>query len=227
MTRAAQDALVGEATVRVQTGRAGLSRGGQEVLADKVLRRELERVDAERLNAGVARLTAAEERVLVERVSALSVGLGPVDMVLADAIVEEVVATRFDLVFVYRSDGSVELSGTVVGRQAELVAWLAHLRTRAGRNASSTVGPLLVMRLGEGRLAATRMSPSTCRSRCGATRWAISLADLVARQMMPRCWPVPCGMYAGERDRGVFRSDGCWESTLLRACVGELGSMRG
>jgi pilus assembly protein CpaF len=230
LTRMVQDALVAEATARMQTGRAGLSRAGQEVLADKVLRRELERVDAERLNAGVARLSAAEERVLVERVSALSVGLGPVELVLADAIVEEVVATRFDLVFVYRSDGSVELlDERLWATEAELVAWLAHLARTAGRTERqfNSQVPLLVMRLGEGlRLAATRdVSQHVSFALRRNTMGDVSVADLVARRMMP---PVLAEFLAAcmraREIRAVFSGPtGAGKSTLLRACVGELG----
>ena len=50
--------------------------------------------------------------MLVERVLALSVGLGPVELLLAEEQVEEVVATRSDLVFVYRSDGPPPSEGS-------------------------------------------------------------------------------------------------------------------
>ena len=77
LTRSVQNALVADATARLQSGRARLGRGGQEALADKVLRQELQRIDTDRLSTGAPRLTADEERTLVERVLALSVGLGP------------------------------------------------------------------------------------------------------------------------------------------------------
>src|SRR3954453_8247758 len=160
VTGAVQDALVAEATTRVASGRAGLDRGSQAALADKVVRGELERIDQERLNAGQPRLPVEAETALADRVLALSVGLGPVELLLADPSVEEIVAPRFDLVFVYRSDGTVdELDERLWASEGELVAWLAHLARTAGRTEPqfNSQAPMLVMRLGEGlRLAACR-----------------------------------------------------------------------
>src|SRR3954471_14772433 len=90
LTGAVQDALVAEATTRVASGRAGLDRGSQAALADKVVRDELERIDRERLSSGQPRLPAEAERALAERVLALSVGLGPVELLLVDSSVEEI-----------------------------------------------------------------------------------------------------------------------------------------
>src|SRR3954452_18423918 len=127
LTRAVQDALVEDATNRVRLGRSALNRRGQEALADSVLRDQLQIIDSEFLAAGRRRLGDATERELVERVLALSVGLGPVELLLADQTVEEVVATRFDLVFVYRSDGSVEpVDERLWVSEAEETAWLGH-----------------------------------------------------------------------------------------------------
>ena len=108
LTSAVQEALVADATARVQVGKPPLTRAGQEVLADSVMREQLQRIDADRLSSGRGMLDEHTERQLVERVMALSVGLGPIELLLADQSVEEIVATRFDLVFVYRSDGTIE-----------------------------------------------------------------------------------------------------------------------
>jgi len=232
LTRAVQNALVAEATTRLQSGRARLSRGGQEALADKVLRGELQRIDTARLADGVPRLTVEEERSLVERVLALSVGLGPVELLLGDESVEDVVATRFDLVFVYRSDGSVEqLEERLWATEAEMDAWLAHLARTAGRTERqfNSQVPLLVMRLGEGlRLAATRdVAEQVSFALRRNTLGKVTLADLVGLGTVPE--PVRQLLAACMRSseiRLVFSGPtGAGKSTLVRACLAELGAL--
>ena len=58
LTAAVQNALEADATTRMQAGKPALSIGGQEALADKVLRGELQRIDTERLANGSVRLSA-------------------------------------------------------------------------------------------------------------------------------------------------------------------------
>ncbi len=121
---------------------------------------------------------------------ALSVGLRPVERLLADESVEEVVASRFDLVFVYRSDGSVEsLKERLSATEAEMESWLAHLARTAGRTERQFNGqvPLLVMRLGEGlRLAATRdVSQHVSFGVRRNTLGKVTLADLVGLDTLP------------------------------------------
>ena len=214
LTRSVQNALVADATARLQSGRARLGRGGQEALADKVLRQELQRIDTERLSAGTPRLTVDEERTLVERVLALSVGLGPVELLLADESVEEVVASRFDLVFVYRSDGSVEpLEERLWATEAEMESWLAHLARTAGRTERQFNGqvPLLVMRLGDGlRLAATRdVSQHVSFALRRNTLGKVTLGDLVGLGTLPEAVSGAAGgVHALQRDPpGVLRAD--------------------
>ena len=229
LTGAVQDALVAEATERVSAGRPPLDRGSQSALADKVLRDELQRVDHERLSAGIARLDAATEHVLSERVLALSVGLGPVELLLADPSVEEVVATRFDLVFVYRSDGSVEeIIDRLWSSEGELVAWLAHLARTAGRTERqfNAQAPMLVMRLGEGlRLAACRdVSAHVSFALRRNTKGKVTLADLVGLGMLPQVLAefLAACLRAPEIRLVVSGATGAGKTTLLRACLGEL-----
>ncbi len=229
LTGAVQDALVAEATERVSAGRPPLDRGSQSALADKVLRDELQRVDHERLSTGIARLDAATEQVLSERVLALSVGLGPVELLLADPSVEEVVATRFDLVFVYRSDGTVEeIIDRLWSSEGELVAWLAHLARTAGRTERqfNAQAPMLVMRLGEGlRLAACReVSAHVSFALRRNTKGKVTLADLVGLGMLPQVLAefLAACLRAPEIRLVVSGATGAGKTTLLRACLGEL-----
>jgi pilus assembly protein CpaF len=232
LTRSVQNALVADATARLQSGRARLGRGGQEALADKVLRQELQRVDTERLSTGTPRLTVDEERSLVERVLALSVGLGPVELLLADASVEEVVASRFDLVFVYRSDGSVQpLEDRLWATEAEMESWLAHLARTAGRTERQFNGqvPLLVMRLGDGlRLAATRdVSQHVSFALRRNTLGKVTLGDLVGLGTLPEAVrELLAACMRSSEIRLVFSGPtGSGKSTLVRACLAELGPL--
>ena len=229
LTQAVQDALVAEATERVAVGRPGLGRASQAVLADKVLGDELQRVDHERLAAGMARFDAETEAVLCERVLALSVGLGPVEVLLSDPTVEEVVATRFDLVFVYRSDGSVtEVEERLWASEGELVAWLSHLARTAGRTERqfNAQAPMLVLRLGDGlRLAACReVSAHVSFALRRNTTGKVSLADLVGLGMLPPVLAefLAACMAAPEIRLVVSGATGAGKTTLLRACLAEL-----
>jgi pilus assembly protein CpaF len=229
LSHAVQEALVAEATARAQSGRAALTRAGQEALADSVLREQLQRIAGDRLSAGVGMLDDVAEQALVERVLALSVGLGPVEFLLADPTVEEIVATRFDLVFVYRSDGTVELvDERLWASESDLSTWLSHLARTAGRTERqfNAQVPLLVMRLGDGlRLAATRdVSKHVGFALRRNTLGKVTLADLVGRKMMPEV--VAELLRACMRSpeiRMVFSGPtGSGKTTLVRACLGEL-----
>ncbi len=226
---AVQEALVREATERVSTARVALDRPAQEALAVSVLADELRRIDAERLASGRPRLDETTEGRLTERVLALSVGLGPIELLLADPTVEEIVATRFDLVFVYRSDGSVEvISERLWGSEGELVSWLAHLARTAGRTERqfNSQVPLLVMRLGPGlRLAATReVSQHVSFSLRRNTLGDVTMADLVDLGMVPE--PIAAllraCMAAREIRLVICGPTGSGKTTLVRAKLAEL-----
>lgn len=229
LTAAVQEALVAEATERVANGRTGLDRGSQVALADKVLRDELQAIDEERLTRGLTRLDAIEEAQLAERVLALSVGLGPVEMLLADPSVEEVVATRFDLVFAYHSDGTVrEIDEPLWASEGELVAWLSHLARTAGRTERqfNAQAPLLVMRLGDGlRLAACRdVSAHVSFALRRNTKGKVTLADLVGAGMVPTVLAdlLAACLHAPEIRLVVSGSTGAGKTTVLRSCLAEL-----
>ena len=161
LVRAVQDAMVAESTRRAGRGEPGVvTAAQQQALALSVLRREFRRIDERRVADGAARLSEADEDDLTERVLAEAVGLGPVDLLMADESLEELVAPRFDVVFEVRSDGSVtEVTERLWRDERALNDWVAHLARTAGRTERqfNAQNPTLVMRVGEGmRLAATR-----------------------------------------------------------------------
>jgi pilus assembly protein CpaF len=226
LTNAVQNALVEEATARMRAGRPMLERAAQEVLADKVLRAELQRIDADRLAAGASRLTADEERALCERVVAVSVGLGPIEWLLADETVEDIIATRFDLVWVYRRDGTVDLmEERLWASQTEMEAWLAHLARTAGRTERmfNSQVPLLVMRIGEWlRLAATRdVAKNVAFALRRNTLGKVNVTDLVGLDTFPQVVAdlLTACMVSTEM-RFVFAGPtGSGKTTCVRACL--------
>lgn len=229
LTGVVKAALVAESTTRVQSGRAPLDRDGQKVLAESVLRDELRRIDAERLGDNRPRLDDDTERALVDRALALSAGLGAAELILADPEVEEVVATRYDLVFVYRSDGTVQqLDEALWTSEEELGAWLSHLARTAGRTERqfNAQAPMLVMRLGDGiRLAATRdVSKNITFSLRRNTLGKVTLADLVGLGMLvPDVAELLRSCMRSSETRVVFSGPtGSGKTTLVRASLGEL-----
>jgi Flp pilus assembly CpaF family ATPase len=219
-------------TLELETTRRGddpLTVEAREALAVKVLRDELLVIDTERLAGGISRLTPAEERGVTERVLADVLGLGPIELLLADESVEEITAARWDLVYIYRSgSGCQPLRERLWGSEAELSAWLAHLARTKGRTERqfNPQAPLLVMRLGEGlRLAAHRdVSQHIGFALRRNTLGRVSLDRLVTLGMFP---PVLAELF-----RTVVRSTdirlvlagatSSGKSTMARACLAEL-----
>ena len=157
-------------------------------------------------------------------------GLGPIDELLRDGLVEEIAVTRFDLVFVYRSDGTVVRHPDQLWQSdSELREWLARLarsksRTERAFNAQS---PLLVVDLGGGlRLEGHR----DCSMHTGFTlrrntvRRA-SLAELSAAGMMPAVVAeFIAALMRCPNARVVFSgSTGSGKTTMVRASLAELG----
>lgn len=233
LTRKVQDEMVAESARRSASGEAPVvSRVAQEALVVKVLAAEFQRLDTQRVAAGEARLSEADEEVLTDRVLANAVGLGPVEPWIGDGV-EELAATRFDLVFQSLSDGTVrQVPERVFESQKQMDEWVAHAARTAGRTERQFNGqnPLLVMRLDGGlRLAATRdvsqhVSFSLRRNSLG--RFA-RLQDLVEREMfadvvaeLARAW-----MRSGQMRVVIVGATASGKTTLLRACLAELAPM--
>ena len=206
-----------------------VDRRGQEVLAESILREHLQRIDAERLTRGQVRLDPVSEQQLVDRVLALSVGLGPVEVLLGDPTVEEIVATRFDLVFRLSlgRDGRAGRRKTLVDRSRDVCMDVA---PRSYGRANRTTVQCSVPSAGH---AAGRRA-SACRyPRCLEVR-DLRFATQHARQgdaCRPRRLgddpPVVADLFracmAATEVRLVFSGPtGSGKTTLIRACLGEL-----
>jgi Flp pilus assembly CpaF family ATPase len=155
-------------------------------------------------------------------------GLGPVERLLADSSVEEIVATRFDLVFTYHSDGACRpVSERVWSSDGELDTWVRHLAATAGRTERRFDGaaPLLVMRLGSGlRLAATRdVSEHVSFALRRNTLGPVTLADLEHRTMFAPAVGELLAAFMRSTEMRVVASGatGSGKTTLLRALLAE------
>ena len=230
LAAAAREALANEQTARINDGRRLLDgREAMEAFCLSVLQGELDKIDRDRLGRGMERLNADEEDNLIQLALDLVVGLGPIERLLVDPNVEEIVATRWNLVFVYRSDGSCEQIRDVMwSSNADLEGWVRHLAATVGRTERRFDGaaPLLVMRLGPGlRLAATReVSENVSFALRRNTLGKVTLPDLVDRKMMP---PAICELLAAcmrsTEMRMVFAgATGSGKTTLARAVLSEL-----
>lgn len=232
LIRAVQDSFESEATRRSAAGSPMLDQRAQEAFAVAVLHREFRRIDERRLSSGSARLSADDEETLTERVLADAVGLGPVDLLMADPSVEEVVATRHDLVFVMHSDGTRRLVPEVMwNSERALSEWVAHHARTAGRTERqfNAQNPLLVLRIGEGmRLAATRdvSAHVTFALRRNTVAAGGGLRALVDREMMPE---VVARLVASWMDAGmrivIVGETAAGKTTFARACLDELAPL--
>lgn len=185
-----QDVLADDASSRAQDGRLQLSESAKEALAMSALRNELRRVDQQMVGQGRGRLSVEDEEALVATVLANAVGRGPFDLILADPTVEDVAATRFDLVFTYHSDGSVRRrpKGDWAS-EAALANSLSHIARTQGRTERqfNAQHPLLTMRIGRGlRLAAQReVSDHVSFTLRRNTLDKVTIPDLVGLGMFP------------------------------------------
>lgn len=218
-----------EMNQRLDRGLVKLDPMGSEALVLDVIGRELRAIDAERVAVNGSRLTAQNETELTNRVLAMTLGLGPVQLLLADKTVEEIIATRWDLIFVYRSDGSIELLDRLLWPSESAMAdWLAHEARTAGRTERQFNGqrPLLVMRIGDGlRLAAHRdIAQHVGFALRRNTLGNVTLDDLLRLGMLPL--PIADLLRAVMRStemRVVFAGPtGSGKTTMARACLHEL-----
>jgi pilus assembly protein CpaF len=233
VTVAVQDVLAAESERRAASGEPALTTTAQQALAIKTVHTELASIDQARLRDGAPRLSRADEDRLTAAVLAAATGLGPVDVLLDDETIEEVSATRYDLVWTYHSDGRVELLDQPPwGSEAELADWVAFVARTKGRTERqfNSQHPLLVMRIGEGlRLAATRdvarhVTFSLRRNRLGK----VTLADLVGLGMFPTVLGDLFRAFsmAHEMRWVVSGATSAGKTTLVRAMLHELPPQR-
>lgn len=233
LIREVRTLLAEEAERRADQAEAPLSEPARQAYAMRAITEALAREDQRRIHAGLPRFAATDEDILVAEVIAATTGLGAVDVMLSDETVEEIVASRHDLVFTYHSDGRVvQLEQSPWTSEAELTEWLAFVARTKGRTERqfNSQNPLLVMRLGAGlRLAATRgVSQHVSFSLRRNTLGKVALADLQGLGMFPPLLGELFRAFAlgHEMRLVVVGSTSAGKTTLVRAILNELPAQR-
>lgn len=226
--RTVQNVLAEDASRRARDGGVQLSETAREALAMRTLRAELRKVDQVRVGSGRGPLSDADESELIANVLANAVGRGPFDLILADPTIEDVAATRYDLVFTYHSDGSVRQrpKGDWTS-EAELANSLSHIARTQGRTERqfNSQHPLLTMRIGRGlRLAAQReVSDNVSFTLRRNTLDKVTIPDLVGLGMFPEVvGDFLRALGSGPEMRVAFGgATGAGKTTVCRAILNE------
>ena len=161
----------------VERARAGETRAGGS-LDDEV--RDLVEREA-------APLPEAERDALRERVVLLATGLGPLEPLLADAAVDEVMVNGPGAVYVERG-GRLERAGVEFAGEAELMHAIERVLAPLGRRVDEAA-PLCDARLADGSRVNVVIPPLSLSGPCLTIRRfrreGFSLRDLVARGTLP------------------------------------------
>jgi pilus assembly protein CpaF len=134
-----------------------------------------------------APLPEAEREALRERVLLLATGLGPLEPLLADPAVDEVMVNGPGSVYVERG-GRVERAGVAFAGEAELMHAIERVLAPLGRRVDEAA-PLCDARLADGSRVNVVIPPLSLSGPCLTIRRfrreGFSLRDLVARGTMP------------------------------------------
>jgi pilus assembly protein CpaF len=134
-----------------------------------------------------APLPEAERAALCERVLLLATGLGPLEPLLADPAVDEVMVNGPDSVYVERG-GRIERVGVAFAGEAELMHAIERVLAPLGRRVDEAA-PLCDARLPDGSRVNVVIPPLSLTGPCLTIRRfrreGFSLRDLVARGTMP------------------------------------------
>ena len=135
-----------------------------------------------------AALPPADRDVLVERVIRLATGLGPLDPLLADPSVDEVMVNGPGAVWVERA-GRIEATGIAFGDAAELMHAIERILAPLGRRVDEA-SPLCDARLADGSRVNVVIPPLALSGPCLTIRRfrpaGFALEDLVANGTLPR-----------------------------------------
>jgi pilus assembly protein CpaF len=134
-----------------------------------------------------APLPEAEREALHERVVLLATGLGPLEPLLADPAVDEVMVNGPESVYVERG-GKLERAGVEFAGEAELMHAIERVLAPLGRRVDEAA-PLCDARLADGSRVNVVIPPLSLTGPCLTIRRfrreGFSLRDLVARGTMP------------------------------------------
>jgi pilus assembly protein CpaF len=159
----------------VERARDGEAGGSLEVEVRELVERE------------AAALPEAERQALVERVIVLATGLGPLEPLLADPTVDEVMVNGPGAVYVERA-GRLERAGVAFAGEAELMHAIERVLAPLGRRVDEA-SPLCDARLPDGSRVNVVIPPLSLSGPCLTVRRfrreGFSLRDLVGNGTLP------------------------------------------
>lgn len=135
-----------------------LKRPAQEALAQQIVVGRVGQLAQDRMRKGIAPITTAEERRIVEAVLAAMFGVGRLEPLLSDPDIEDIEISGHDNVIVTYYTGETRRMAPIADSDSELVDLISRLAATAGHRerALTDASPLMHMRLPNGsRLAAT------------------------------------------------------------------------
>jgi pilus assembly protein CpaF len=196
---------------RARSGEAGA--GGLENEVRELVERE------------AAPLPEAEREALRERVMLLATGLGPLEPLLADPAVDEVMVNGPASVYVERA-GRVERVGVEFAGEAELMHAIERVLAPLGRRVDEAA-PLCDARLADGSRVNVVIPPLSLSGPCLTIRRfrreGFSLRDLVARGTMPGAVAELLAVCVAARASIlVSGGTGCGKTTTLNALSGAI-----
>jgi pilus assembly protein CpaF len=175
--------------------------------------------------AEAAPLPEPERERLAQRVLRLATGLGPLDPLLADPAVDEVMVNGGGEVYVER-DGRVEPAGARFAEAAELMHAVERILAPLGRRVDQA-SPLCDARLPDGSRVNVVIPPLAVDGPCLTIRrfrrGGFSLGDLVENSTLPR--PVADHLTRAVESRAtilVSGGTGCGKTTTLGALSGAI-----
>ena len=227
------------ADIRREVSDALAARLRHSPVPDPAARRELARAllaavlvsrSKERVHAGEAPWSVAEEFALADSVMAAIFGMGRLQPLIDDPRIENIEVTGFDQVWISYSDGREVRGEPVASSDAELIELIQALVTRTGQaeRTFSTASPTLHLRLDDGsRLAA--MAWITPRPVIVIRRHRVrevTLGQLVSwGSMSPAVASMLAAAIRAGRNIIVTGAQNSGKTTMLRALAAEFGPM--
>jgi pilus assembly protein CpaF len=197
---------------RVDTRQFSVSQAGERLRDD--LRRQIEQLLAEH----GAQLNAAERRQIVTDIHHEVTGLGPLEPLLADPTVSDILVNSPRQVYVERA-GLLERTAIVFDDDQHLLSLIDRIVSRVGRRIDES-SPMVDARLGDGSRVNAIIPPLAIDGPCLSIRRfgavPLQIEDLVARGAMPQ--PVAdllAGMVRARLNILVSGGTGAGKTTLL------------
>jgi pilus assembly protein CpaF len=184
-------------------GRAGVERGVRDLVESEA-----------------AALPPAEREALIERISRLAGGLGPLEALLADPGIDEVMVNGPGEVWVERR-GKLQRASTTFGSETELMHAVEAVLTPLGRRVDEAT-PLVDSRLPDGSRINVIIPPLSLSGPCLTIRRfrpkGLGMSDLVRLGTLPQeIADLLCGRVTGRASVLVSGGTGSGKTTTLGA----------